>query len=221
MREWMHMPKVFVVDDDSDMRQSLGGLIELLGYEVEAFPSAAAFRRRYQPQRPNCLVLDIQMPRQSGLELYEELIRDGIRIPVIFITAHADISTAVAAMKTGAIEFLEKPFQRSDLETNIAKALELDDRWAQRDEEFTAIESGMSQLSDRELETLQLVLAGDSNKVIAGKLFVSERAVEMRRASIMRKLNVRSTSELINAAITHRLLAELREAMQHSHFDVD
>ena len=210
------MPKVFVVDDDSDMRESLSGLIDLLGYEVEVFPSAASFRRCYQPARPNCLVLDVQLPRQSGLELYEQLLRDGIRIPVIFITAHADISTAVAAMKTGAIEFLEKPFKRSDLEANIARAMEIDQGWSEREEEFSELERRMSQLTDRELETLALVLDGEPNKVIASRLLLSERAVEMRRASIMRKLNARTVSELANVAITHRLLAELREASRQN-----
>lgn len=126
-------PTVFVVDDDPDMRDSLQMLIETLGYDVRVFEAAEAFSRFYDGDRPGCLVLDIRMPGQTGLELYEELLRSGRRIPAIFITAHADVSTAVAAMKTGAIEFLEKPFDGSRLLELLVRAIEFDADWrAQR-----------------------------------------------------------------------------------------
>ena len=105
-------PTVFVVDDDDEMRASLATLLDVLGFAVRTFSSASSFLRFYQAGMPGCLMLDIRMPRQTGLELYEQLLREGKRLPVIFITAHADVPTAVAAMKTGALEFLEKPFDR-------------------------------------------------------------------------------------------------------------
>jgi FixJ family two-component response regulator len=206
--------RVFVVDDDDDyeVRSSLCAVIETKGFSAQGFSSAADFRARYQPASSGCLVLDVQMPRQSGLEMYEQLLREGKRLPVIFMTGQPDVTTAVAAMKAGAIEFLEKPFDYRTLLDRIEKALELDAVWRRRDQEFTAIEQRMDQLTSRETETLELILVGESNKSMAARLFISERAVEMRRAAIMRKLDVRSLAELLNVAVTHRLLAELHHA---------
>jgi two-component system, LuxR family, response regulator FixJ len=203
---------VFVVDDDDEMRDSLATLLDVLGFAVRTFAGGSSFERYYRPEMPGCLVLDIRMPRQSGLELYEQLLRDGKRLPVIFITAHADVSTAVAAMKTGAIEFLEKPFDRQLLLERVRKALELDAEWRTQDAEFADLTERVARLSEREQETLAMIQAGESNKTMAAKLFVTERAVEMRRAAIMRKLEVRSVAELLNLTVTHRILAELREA---------
>jgi len=204
-------PNVFVVDDDEQMRASLKALLDVLGFAVRTFPSGGSFARFYRAHMPGCLVLDIRMPRQSGLELYEQLLRDDKRLPVIFITAHADVSTAVAAMKTGAIEFLEKPFDRATLLDRVQKALALDADWRRRDADFAQIAERIQQLSDRERETLQLIQAGDSNKAMAAKLLLTERAVEMRRSAIMRKLKVCSVAELLELAITHRILTELRK----------
>jgi FixJ family two-component response regulator len=205
-------PTVFVVDDDDEMRASLQALLDVLGFGVRAFPSGGSFVRFYEPQMPGCLVLDVRMPRQTGLELYEQLIREGKRLPVIFITAHADVPTAVAAMKTGALEFLEKPFDRQMLLERVQTALALDAQWRQREASYAAIEDRIRRLSERERETLELILAGESNKSMAAKLFLTERAVEMRRASIMRKVEVGSLAELLDLAITHRILDELRLA---------
>jgi FixJ family two-component response regulator len=211
-------PTVFVVDDDLEMRSSLSVLIDALGFRVQTFASAMEFRRAYQADRAGCLVLDVQMPRQTGLELYEQLLRDGRRLPVIFITGHANVATAVAAMKSGAIEFLEKPFDRRTLLMHIENALELDAEWRRRDREFHSYGQRLATLTAREAETLELVLAGDSNKVMAAKLFISERAVEMRRAALMRKLGVRSLVELLHVVVTHRLQAELRQAARNRPF---
>lgn len=205
-------PTVFVVDDDRPMRESLVVLLEALGFAVRAFPSAAAFHRFYRPQMSGCLLLDVRMPVQDGLALYEQLLREGKRLPVIFITAHANVTTAVAAMKTGAIEFLEKPFGRQTLLEHIRKALALDAQWRQSESEFVAIEERIQRLTDRERETLELLLAGESNKTMAAKLLLSERAVEMRRAGIMRKLEVETVAELLELAVTHRVLSDLRRA---------
>jgi FixJ family two-component response regulator len=207
---------VFVVDDDKQLLESLVALLEVLGFPVRAFSSPGSFLRHYRQEMPGCLILDIRMPRQSGLELYEQLLREGKRIPVIFITAHADVSTAVAAMKTGAIEFIEKPFDRHVLLDRIRKALALDARWRERDAQIDALDDRVARLNERERETLQLIQSGESNKSMAVKLMLTERAVEMRRSVIMRKLQVSSVAELLDLTITHRILTDLRTAADHS-----
>jgi FixJ family two-component response regulator len=198
-----------VVDDDQQMRESLVMLVETMGFSALAFATAGAFHRYYQPRLPGCLVLDVRLPGTSGVELYERLLREEKRLPVIFITAHADVTTAVAAMKTGAIEFLEKPFDRRTLLDRIERALALDAHWRRRQASFDALDARIARLNGRDQETLQLILAGESNKVMAARLDISERAVEMRRAVIMRKLGVESLAELLDLAVTHRLLQEL------------
>jgi FixJ family two-component response regulator len=165
---------------------------------------------------PGCLILDVRMPRQNGLELYEQLLREGKRLPVIFISAHADVTTAVAAMKSGAIEFIEKPFDRKVLIDLVHKAMSLDAEWRARDAQIAAMEDRVARLNDRELETLRLIQAGESNKSMAAKLLLTERAVEMRRSAIMRKLQVRSVAELLDLTITYRILTELHQAANHS-----
>jgi len=205
-------PTVFVVDDDQQMRDSLVALLEALDFTVHAFSAPGAFHRFYRAEMPGCLLLDIRMPRQSGLELYERLLHEGKRLPVIFITAHADVSTAVAAMKTGAIEFLEKPFDRETLVDRVRKALALDAEWRRRDAEFAALNERIVRLTPREQETLRLIQSGETNKSIAARLSITERAVEMRRSAIMRKLQVRSAAEVIEISATHRILADLRRA---------
>jgi FixJ family two-component response regulator len=205
-------PTIFVVDDDDEMRASLAALLDVLGFAVRTFPSPGSFSRYYQINMRGCLVLDIHMPRQTGLELYEELLQEGKRLPVIFITAHADVTTAIAAMKTGALEFLEKPFDRHQLLERVQAAIQLDYEWRERDTAFKRVSERISRLNERDRETLQLILAGESNKSMASKLFLSERAVEMRRSTIMKKLDVQSLAELLELAVTHRILDELRQA---------
>ena len=161
-----------------------------------------------------CLLLDIRMPVQDGLALYEQLLSEGKRLPVIFITAHADVSTAVSAMKTGAIEFLEKPFIPKALIELVRKALSLDEQWRQQEDDFATIERRIGRLSERDRETLDLIIAGESNKAMAARLLLTERAVEMRRAALMRKLQVRSLAELLDLAVTHRVLSDLRAAAE-------
>jgi FixJ family two-component response regulator len=174
------------------------------------FSTPAGFHRYYRAEMPGCLLLDIRMPRQSGLELYEQLLSEGKRLPVIFITAHADVPTAVAAMKTGAVEFLEKPFDRETLLNRVERALELDAQWRSQDAAFASLAARIAVLNERDRETLQMIQAGESNKVMAAKLFISERAVEMRRSSLMKKLQVGSVAELVNLTTTHRVLEDLR-----------
>jgi len=207
-------PTVFVVDDDHDFRESLAGLLSALGHRVESFDSARSFRDAFQAGRPGCVLLDLRMPGESGLEMYADMVRSGRRLPVIFITAHADVSTAVTAMKTGAIEFLEKPCERGQLVALIDKALKLDAEWRQADQQFQELNETIQKLSGNDRETLQLIFDGVTNKTMAARLFISERAVELRRQRLMQRLGVRSVPELLELAITHRVLSELRAVRQ-------
>lgn len=199
------------------MRESLRVLLEALGYTVRCFALPQEFLKYYRADFPGCLLLDVRMPGQTGLELYEQLVTEKKRLPVIFMTAHANVSTAVAAMKSGAIEFLEKPFDRAALQANVQRAMALDAQWRLSEHRYAAVEDRIGKLSERERETLTLLLAGHSNKVMAAKLLLSERAVEMRRASLMRKLEVDSVAELYELALTHRILSDLRQAHEQSH----
>jgi FixJ family two-component response regulator len=207
-----YKPTIFVVDDDDQLRDSLRALLEVLNFEVRAFSTPASFHRYYRAEMPGCLLLDLRMPRQSGLELYEQLLSEGKRIPVIFITAHADVTSAVAAMKSGAIEFLEKPFDRETLLDKVLNALRLDAEWREKETQLKTAEELIAKLSDRERETLALIQAGVSNKAMAARLFITERAVEMRRSAIMSKLQVSSVAELLDLTITHRILSDLKDA---------
>ena len=205
-------PTVFVVDDDCQLRDSLTAFLAATRFPARAFSSAESFHQFYRPSMPGCLVLNVKLPTQDGLELYEQLIREGKRVPVIFITDRADVSTAVAAMKTGAVEFLEKPFDGNMLLDLIQKALALDTQRRSREEIYRALDARIGLLNPREQETLQLILGGSSNKVMAARLYISERAVEMRRAAIMQKLGTRSLAALVELAITHRILGEIQIA---------
>jgi two-component system, LuxR family, response regulator FixJ len=213
-------PTVFVVDDDKQFLDSLVVLLEALEFHVRGFSTPSSFLNYYRAEMHGCLVLDIRMPRQSGLQMYEQLIRDDKRLPVIFITAHADVSTAVAAMKSGAIEFLEKPFDRETLLERVRKALDLDAQSRQQDAQYAAITDRIELLSARERETLTLIQAGESNKSMAARLFLTERAVEMRRSTIMRKLQVRSLAELLELATSHRILTEQRQSADERRTDL-
>ncbi|HJQ78837.1 MAG TPA: response regulator [Lacipirellulaceae bacterium] len=207
-----HVPSVFIVDDDRPLVESLVALFEALGFQARGFSCQGSFLRYYRAEMPGCLILDVRMPRQNGLELYEQLVREGKRLPVIFITAHADVATAVAAMKIGAIEFIEKPFDHKVLIDLVHKALDLGSQWRAGDARIAALHDRVGRLSDRELETVRLIEAGESNKSMAAKLRLTERAVEMRRSAIMRKLQVNSVAELLDLTITHRILTDLRHA---------
>lgn len=205
-----NMQTVFVVDDDRDLRDSLTTLLTALGLKSPGFESAEEFDSFYQAQ-PGCLILDIQMSGQSGLELYEALLVSGRRIPVIFITAHASITTAVTAMRTGAIDFLEKPFESGILADRIHRALEVDRSWRRNESRYQQLDRAISELSAVDRETLDFLIRGETNKGMAAKLMLTERAVELRRQRLMQRLNVRSLAELLELAITHRVLAEVRE----------
>ena len=207
-------PTVFVVDGDAQTRESVVALAEAMRFQVCAFSAPAAFRKSYRAEMPGCLVLDIQASRHAGIELHQQLLQEGKRLPVIFLTGRADVPTAVAAMKSGAVDVLEKPLEAQMLIERIRGAFSLDAQWRAAESSFADLSGRIAQLNGRDRETLELIRAGDTNKAIATKLLITERAVEMRRASMMRRLKVRSVAELIELAATHRVLDELRKRPQ-------
>ena len=193
-------PTVFVVDDDAAVRDSLTWLIESAGLPVETYDSARAFLACYRRDRPGCLVLDLRMPGMSGIELQERLARQETTLPVIIITGYGDVPTAVRAMRTGAVDLLEKPFDGEVLLESIRKALDRDVRnrheWARRAQ--AAERLGL--LTPREQEVLELVVTGKSNKEAAAELGVSPKTIEAHRGHAMRKMGVRSLAELVHFA---------------------
>jgi FixJ family two-component response regulator len=192
-------PLVYLVDDDDAVRDSLGLLFKSIGLAYEAYPSALEFLERYDPGRHACLVADIRMPGLSGLELQQRLNEQRAEVPIIFITGHGDVPMAVSAMKSGAADFIQKPFRDQDLIDRIHKALEHDkERRSVRAEEQT-IRARIALLTPREAEVMQRVVRGQANKVIAMDLGVSQRTVELHRARVMRKLKMRSLAELVHA----------------------
>ena len=192
-------PLVYLVDDDEAVRDSLGILLSSVGLDTEIYASALEFLERFDPQRHACLVADIRMPGLSGLELQQRLNEQHAEIPMIFITGHGDVPMAVTAMKSGATDFIQKPFRDQDLLDRIHKALELDrERRASR-AEGDEIRERLALLTPRETEVMQRVVKGQANKVIAMDLGVSQRTVELHRARVMRKLRMRSLAELVQA----------------------
>jgi FixJ family two-component response regulator len=191
---------VYVVDDDHGVRDSLSLLLRSVGIKSAAYESAKAFLEAYENDRVACLVADIRMPGMSGLDLQRELKERDIDLPIIFITGHGDVPMAVNAMKSGALDFLQKPFRDQDLLDRINKALKL-----ARDHQATQIEEDeirrrLDSLTPRESEVMGMVVKGCANKVIAMDLGVSQRTVELHRARVMHKMGVRSLAELVRLA---------------------
>jgi FixJ family two-component response regulator len=192
-------PLIYVVDDDSAVRDALGLLLRSVDLQCTLFESALAFLDAYDPDRHSCLVADIRMPGLSGLELQERLNEQRADVPIIFITGHGDVPMAVNAMKSGAADFIQKPFRDQDLLDRIHKALEQDkERRATRAQQ-KIIRERLALLTPREAEVMQRVVKGQANKVIAMDLGVSQRTVELHRARVMHKLKMRSLAELVNA----------------------
>jgi FixJ family two-component response regulator len=189
-------PIVFVVDDDSRLREALSGLIAAIGLKVVTFGSAAEFLQAEKPDSPACLVLDLQLPGVSGLELQQQLL-DQNAPPIIFISGHGDVPSSVRAMKAGAIEFLQKPFREEDLLKAILAAIEVDRSGRQKRMELAELRTRYELLSPREREVLPFVVAGFPNKVTAADLGTAEITVAVHRGQIMRKLGARSLPELV------------------------
>ncbi len=188
--------KVFIVDDDDAIRDSLAWLLKTRGLPAETFASAEDFLAQCGPHQAGCLVLDIRMPGMSGLELQEKLAESGCTLPVIFLTGHADVPIAVAALKHGAFDFVEKPFNDNALVDLVIKGLERNARIRADHAEKATVTSRLSQLTSREREVMDLILAGKLNKVIADELSISMRTVEVHRARVLEKMGVRSAVEL-------------------------
>ena len=199
---------VFVVDDDEGVREGLSLLLSTIGQPCELYESALEFLDKYENSKDGCLVLDIRMPRMTGLDLQEKLIEMGSRLPVIFITGHGDIPMAVEAMRRGAVDFIRKPFREHDLLDRINEALAASDEAQRRTLDRQALDEKLSSLSNREWEVFERVANGDMNKVIAADLGISERTVEVHRGQVMRKLDVTTLAQLVRVKIESELVAE-------------
>lgn len=199
---------VFVVDDDEGVRDGLSLLLSTVGQNCRLYDSASAFLEDYDEDTHGCLVLDIRMPRMTGLDLQEKLIDMGSKLPIIFITGHGDIPMAVEAMRRGAIDFIRKPFREYDLLDRINEALNLDDSNHRNAEHQHALEDKLSLLTDREKEVFERVADGEMNKAIAIDLGISERTVEVHRGQVMKKLGVKTLAQLVRIKIESEFAAE-------------
>ena len=192
-------PIVFVVDDDYRVREALSSLISSVGLRVAVFGSAAEFMESDKPDAPACLILDLQLPGASGLDLQRQLATEDAP-PIVFITGHGDIASSVRAMKAGAVEFLSKPFGEQELLDAIGDAIARDRIARRRRSELAELQKHYNLLTPREREVLPFVVAGFANKVTAGDLGTSEITIGVHRGQIMRKMSARSLAELVRMA---------------------
>ena len=190
-------PVVYVVEDDEALRSLLRALAQSIGLTCLTFPSANKFLEQYDPRQPGCLVLDVFMPGMSGLELQDELNRRGAVIPVIFITGHADVASAVAAVRHGAFNYLQKPFSNSELIATVREALALDRRSREMLAQQDAIRDRLASLTPREREVLELIVRGLASKVMAEEMGLSKRTVELHRSRVMGKMGANSIAQLV------------------------
>ena len=193
-------PIVFIVDDDESVRQSLGLLLSSVGLEVTTYPSAQEFLKGVSPGASGCLITDVRMPGMTGLDLQERCADAGLFLPIIFITGHGTVPMSVRAMKAGAIDFLQKPFEEQDLLNAINRAIERDRQAARQRDELGKIQRLVNALSPREFEVFTLLAAGMSNKQVAYKLGTSERTIKAHRSRIMDKMNAGSLADLVRYA---------------------
>lgn len=196
-KESPDMAVVYVVDDDEAVRDSLRLLLDSVDLRCKTYASATEFLGDHNPDQHSCIVADIRMPGLSGLDLQEELNRRTSTIPILFITGHGDVPMAVDAMKSGALDFIQKPFRDQDLLDRIHQALERDEERRADNREVAEVRSRMAKLTGREMEVMERVVTGQANKVIALDLGVSQRTVEIHRARVMQKMKARSLAELV------------------------
>lgn len=190
-----------MIDDDDAVRDALGLLIQSVGLTVESFSSAVTFLERHTPERRGCLLVDIRMPGMSGLDLQEQLLAAGSSLPLIFITGHGDVQMAVRAMRRGAFDFLLKPFHDQELLDRIHHALKLDAQLYDEQAQQRAIQQRLDSLTPRERQVMELVVQGHANKIIASRLDLSQRTVELHRAKVMDKMQASSLAQLVRIAI--------------------
>ena len=198
---------VHVVDDDASVRSALSRLFRAKGHSVRTFESAEAYLTEASPEEPGCVVLDINMPGMDGLTLQERMSDRGFNAPIVFVSAHGNISASVRAMKHGAVDFLEKPFEEDDLLGAVDRAIALDADLRERRSSNARFESGLENLTSREYEVMTYVIAGRLNKVIAQELDVSEKTVKVHRGRVMKKMEARSLAELVRMAERAGVLA--------------
>jgi two-component system, LuxR family, response regulator FixJ len=198
---------VFVVDDDDAVRESLQLLLEANGFRVETFANGPKFLEALPPAPHGCALVDVRMPEMGGIEVQQELKRRGIDLPVIVITGHGDVPLAVKAMQAGAADFIEKPFTDETIRAGIERAIALDRAAEDQRSATSRIREHAAQLTAREREVLEHLVAGHPNKVIAHRMSISPRTVEIHRARVMEKMQARSLSELVRMAIEAGLVA--------------
>ena len=192
---------VFVVDDDYDVRSSIALLLRSVGIEARCFDTAEALLAALDAASAGCVVTDVRMPGMSGLELQRELARRGLALPVILVTGHADVPMAVGAMKSGALDFLEKPFGDQQLIDRVQAALRLDAARREERGAAAAVRDRLAGLTPREREVMELVVTGKPNKIIARELGLSTRTVEIHRARVMEKMGAGSLAELVRMVV--------------------